>query len=61
MIGHALTVAPAPAEREAWDRWIATGCAVGSGCFFIGAPLVLPRRSMEDTRSAGRRIATKEV
>jgi YrhK-like protein len=36
VIGHALTAAPTPAERVAWDRWIATGFAVGSACFFIG-------------------------
>jgi hypothetical protein len=35
LIGHALTIAPTPAEREPWDRWIATGFAVGSACFFI--------------------------
>jgi hypothetical protein len=154
LIGHALSVAPTPVDREAWDRWIATGFAVGSAldglsteqanrlvwapdfvgsacflvsgalayrvatgphllpshrqrswtaaavnlagcvffgisavasynvpstgsildlaasnwstalgalCFFIGALLALPRRSTEDTRSTGRRIATKEV
>ena len=36
MIGHALTVAPGPAERAIWDRWIAIGFAIGSACFFIG-------------------------
>ena len=36
MIGHALTVAPTPAARAVWDRWIAIGFAVGSACFFIG-------------------------
>ncbi len=36
MIGHALTVAPTPATRAVWDRWIAIGFAVGSACFFIG-------------------------
>jgi hypothetical protein len=36
LIGHALTVAPTPAERVAWDRLIAAGFAVGSVCFFIG-------------------------
>ena len=36
MIGHALTVAPTPAERVVWDRLIAAGFAVGSVCFFIG-------------------------
>ena len=36
MIGHALTVAPGPAARLAWDRWIAVGFAIGSACFFIG-------------------------
>jgi hypothetical protein len=36
LIGHALSVAPTPAEREVWDRRIATGFALGSVCFFIG-------------------------
>ena len=36
MIGHALTVAPGPAGRAIWDRWIAIGFAIGSACFFIG-------------------------
>jgi hypothetical protein len=36
VIGHALTVAPTPATRAVWDRWIAIGFAVGSACFFIG-------------------------
>lgn len=36
MIGHALTVAPTPATRAVWDRWIAIGFAVGSACFFLG-------------------------
>jgi hypothetical protein len=36
VIGHALAVAPTPAERAAWDRWIAVGFAVGSACFFVG-------------------------
>jgi hypothetical protein len=36
VIGHALTVAPGPAARLAWDRWIAVGFAIGSACFFIG-------------------------
>jgi hypothetical protein len=36
VIGHALTVAPTPAERAAWDRWIGAGFAIGSACFFIG-------------------------
>jgi hypothetical protein len=36
VIGHALTVAPGPAERAIWDRWIAIGFAIGSACFFIG-------------------------
>jgi hypothetical protein len=36
LIGHALTVAPTPAERVVWDRLIAAGFAVGSACFFIG-------------------------
>jgi hypothetical protein len=36
VIGHALTVAPTPSERAAWDRWIGTGFAIGSVCFFIG-------------------------
>jgi hypothetical protein len=31
MIGHALTVAPGPAERALWDRWIAIGFAVEQG------------------------------
>src|SRR3954454_23668317 len=35
-MGHALTVAPAPAARAQWDRAIATGFAIGSACFFIG-------------------------
>jgi len=35
---------------------------LGALCFFTGALLVLPRRSPDDARSAGRRtIATKEV
>ena len=33
MIGHALTVAPGPAGRAIWDRWIAIGFAIGSACF----------------------------
>ncbi len=36
MIGHALTVVPAPSARALWDRWIAIGFAIGSACFFIG-------------------------
>jgi len=36
VIGHALTVAPGPAGRALWDRWIAIGFAIGSACFFIG-------------------------
>jgi hypothetical protein len=36
MIGHALTVAPTPATRARWDRWIAIGFAIGSLCFFVG-------------------------
>jgi hypothetical protein len=36
VIGHALTVAPTPAARAVWDRWIAIGFAVGSVCFFVG-------------------------
>src|SRR5665809_121145 len=36
MIGHALSFAPRPAARIAWDRWIAIGFAVGYLCFFIG-------------------------
>ncbi len=36
MIGHALTVAPTPAGRAAWDRWIGVGFAIGSACFLIG-------------------------
>ena len=36
MIGHALTVASRPLERENWDRLIAVGFAIGSACFFIG-------------------------
>jgi hypothetical protein len=36
VIGHALTVAPGPAARAVWDRWIAIGFAVGSACFFVG-------------------------
>lgn len=36
MIGHALTVAPGPAARAVWDRWIAIGFAIGSACFFVG-------------------------
>jgi hypothetical protein len=36
MIGHALTFAPTPATRLAWDRAIAVGFAIGSVCFFIG-------------------------
>jgi YrhK-like protein len=36
VIGHALTVRPTPATRIVWDRWIGTGFAIGSLCFFIG-------------------------
>ena len=36
MIGHALTVARRPVERENWDRLIAIGFAIGSACFFVG-------------------------
>lgn len=36
MIGHALTVRPTPETRVRWDRWIGTGFAIGSFCFFIG-------------------------
>jgi hypothetical protein len=36
LIGHSLAVAHRPLSRAAWDRWIAVGFAVGSGCFFIG-------------------------
>jgi YrhK-like protein len=36
VIGHALTVAPGPAARLAWDRWIAVGFAIGATCFFVG-------------------------
>jgi hypothetical protein len=36
VIGHALTVAPAPAARARWDRFIAAGFAIGSACFFVG-------------------------
>ena len=35
--------------------------ALGARRFFIGALLVLPGRSTHHTRSAGGRIATKEV
>jgi hypothetical protein len=35
VIGHALTVAPTPAARVTWDRWIAIGFAIGAACFFI--------------------------
>jgi glutamate decarboxylase len=40
LIGHALTVRPTPATRIVWDRWIGTGFAIGSLCFFVG--LVYP-------------------
>ena len=36
MIGHSLAVAHRAFARDAWDRWIALGFAVGSTCFFIG-------------------------
>jgi hypothetical protein len=36
VIGHALTVRPTPATRIVWDRWIGTGFAIGSLCFFVG-------------------------
>ena len=36
MIGHSLAVAHRAFARDAWDRWIAIGFAVGSACFFIG-------------------------
>jgi hypothetical protein len=36
VIGHALAVRPTPETRVVWDRWIGTGFAIGSACFFIG-------------------------
>jgi heme/copper-type cytochrome/quinol oxidase subunit 3 len=36
MIGHALSFAPRPTGRMAWDRWMAVGFALGSACFLIG-------------------------
>ena len=36
MIGHALIHAPRPALHASAARWIGTGFAIGSLCFFIG-------------------------
>ena len=36
MIGHALSFAPRPETRRAWDRAISAGFAIGSACFVVG-------------------------
>jgi hypothetical protein len=36
VIGHALSFAPRPATRAAWDMAIAVGFAAGSACFLVG-------------------------
>jgi len=36
VIGHALSFAPRPETRRAWDRAISAGFAIGSACFVVG-------------------------